>query len=138
MVPVKRVCMNALWKVLTAAGVHPSYRSVDFYSTGMSKKSSKRENEEEAGNPAKKPTSYWANGLLAAMNDPNLRVCADSQVIVIKDKYPKAQFHFLVMPKESIPSLKAVNKSHLELLEHMHQVGCRIAQQKEHKNKTFK
>lgn len=98
----------------------------------------KRKNDEEAVNPSKKSAGFWANGLLGAMDDPNLRVYSDSRVVVIKDKYPKAQYHFLILPKESISSLKIVNKSHLELLEHMHHVACDIAKRKEHKNKTFK
>lgn len=42
---------------------------------------------------------------------------------MIKDKYPKARHHWLVLPWASIPSLKAVTREHLELLKHMHAVG---------------
>ncbi|XP_034251095.1 aprataxin [Thrips palmi] len=116
------------------------FTSLSTFTTLMSL-TFKRKNDEEASNPPKKPasaSSHWANGLLGAMNDPNLRIYTDSQVVVIKDKYPKARFHYLVLPKESISSLKAINRDHLDLLEHIHHVACDIAQQEEHKNITFK
>uniref|UniRef100_A0ABI7XAE7 Aprataxin n=1 Tax=Felis catus TaxID=9685 RepID=A0ABI7XAE7_FELCA len=51
------------------------------------------------------------------------KVYKDEQVVVIKDKYPKARHHWLVLPWASISSLKAVTREHLELLKHMHTVG---------------
>lgn len=46
--------------------------------------------------------------------------------MVIKDKYPKARHHWLVLPWASISSLKAVTREHLELLKHMHAVGEKV------------
>ncbi|KAL8593916.1 hypothetical protein ACOMHN_032337 [Nucella lapillus] len=70
---------------------------------------------------------YWSKGLLASMDDPELRVAADDKVVIIKDKYPKARFHFLVMPRTKITSLKDLDRSHLDLLHHIHQKGLEIA-----------
>nr|KAF6432883.1 aprataxin [Molossus molossus] len=60
------------------------------------------------------------------MEDPKMQVYKDEQVVVIKDKYPKARHHWLVLPWTSISSLKAVTKEHLELLKHMHAVGEKV------------
>lgn len=99
----------------------------------------KRECEDEAGNKAKKPgIGHWANGLITAMEDPNLKVLDDDQVVVIKDKYPKAKFHFLILPKIPIPNLKALTENHLDLLQHMHEVGCKISQEKQHAKHKFR
>uniref|UniRef100_A0A8C6D281 Aprataxin n=1 Tax=Moschus moschiferus TaxID=68415 RepID=A0A8C6D281_MOSMO len=54
------------------------------------------------------------------------KVYKDEQVVVIKDKYPKARFHWLVLPWASISSLKAVTREHFELLRHMHTVGEKV------------
>ncbi|CAE1323938.1 APTX [Acanthosepion pharaonis] len=67
-------------------------------------------------------------GLLASMEDPKLRVEADDKIVIIKDKYPKAKYHFLVLPKEKIPNMKSVNKDHIQLLKHMHDKGTEIAE----------
>lgn len=101
----------------------------------------KRLTEGETGSQpeAKKPAfGHWANGLLAAMYDPNLRVYADDRVVVIRDRYPKAKFHFLVLPKEPLSSLKVVERKHIDLLQYMHDVGQRIAQKEEHGNSRFR
>lgn len=59
-----------------------------------------------------------------------MKVFKDDKVVVIKDKYPKARHHWLVLPWQSISSLKALRSEHLELLQHMYAVGKDII--KEH------
>uniref|UniRef100_A0A3B3SVN7 Aprataxin n=1 Tax=Paramormyrops kingsleyae TaxID=1676925 RepID=A0A3B3SVN7_9TELE len=56
-------------------------------------------------------------------------VYKDEKVVVIKDKYPKARYHWLVLPWESISSLKAVRAEHCALLQHMQRVAERLVQQ---------
>ncbi|KAK7486467.1 hypothetical protein BaRGS_00022268 [Batillaria attramentaria] len=75
----------------------------------------------------KKATGHWSMGLLASMDDPELRVEADDKLVIIKDKYPKAKYHFLVLPREKIPSLKSLTAQHLELLQYIHKKGEEIA-----------
>ncbi|XP_006863088.1 PREDICTED: aprataxin isoform X4 [Chrysochloris asiatica] len=70
---------------------------------------------------------HWSQGLKISMQDPKMQVYKDEQVVVIKDKYPKARHHWLVLPWTSISSLKAVTQEHLELLKHMHAVGEKMA-----------
>ncbi|XP_033614999.1 aprataxin isoform X4 [Fukomys damarensis] len=72
------------------------------------------------------PLSHWSQGLKISMQDPKMQVYKDEQVVVIKDKYPKAHYHWLVLPWASISSLKAVTRDHLELLKHMHTVGEKV------------
>ncbi|XP_034872384.1 aprataxin isoform X2 [Mirounga leonina] len=71
----------------------------------------------------KESLGHWSQGLKISMQDPKMQVYKDEQVVVIKDKYPKARHHWLVLPWASISSLKAVTREHLELLKHMHTVG---------------
>ncbi|KAI2552344.1 aprataxin [Homo sapiens] len=77
--------------------------------------------------PIKKESlGHWSQGLKISMQDPKMQVYKDEQVVVIKDKYPKARYHWLVLPWTSISSLKAVAREHLELLKHMHTVGEKV------------
>nr|XP_055157767.1 aprataxin isoform X2 [Nyctereutes procyonoides]XP_055157768.1 aprataxin isoform X2 [Nyctereutes procyonoides]XP_055157769.1 aprataxin isoform X2 [Nyctereutes procyonoides] len=74
--------------------------------------------------PTKKESlGHWSQGLKISMQDPKMQVYKDEEVVVIKDKYPKARYHWLVLPWASVSSLKAVTGEHLELLKHMHTVG---------------
>ena len=66
------------------------------------------------------PNSHWSQGLYASMNDPKMKVYQDELVVIIKDKYPKARYHFLALPMEKIKDLSSMNKNHLPLLKHMH------------------
>ncbi|XP_014680665.1 PREDICTED: aprataxin-like isoform X2 [Priapulus caudatus] len=71
---------------------------------------------------------HWSLGLKASMDDPELRVDRDEMVVIIKDKYPKARFHFLILPHESIPNLKALSRDHLPLLKHIEKRGVELAE----------
>uniref|UniRef100_A0A8D2D996 Aprataxin n=1 Tax=Sciurus vulgaris TaxID=55149 RepID=A0A8D2D996_SCIVU len=74
----------------------------------------------------KESLGHWSQGLKVSMQDPKMQVYKDEQVVVIKDKYPKARHHWLVLPWASISSLKDVTREHLELLKHMHSVGEKV------------
>uniref|UniRef100_A0A8C4TJK3 Aprataxin n=1 Tax=Erpetoichthys calabaricus TaxID=27687 RepID=A0A8C4TJK3_ERPCA len=69
---------------------------------------------------------HWSQGLKASMQDKNMQIYKDDTVVAIKDKYPKAKYHWLVLPWESIASLKAVRPEHLPLMKHMHGVGEKL------------
>lgn len=69
---------------------------------------------------------HWNLALLGSMNDPNLKVKEDELCVVIKDKYPKAKYHFLVIPKEKIQNLRSLNKGHASLLQHLDKTGKEI------------
>lgn len=78
------------------------------------------------GATKKESLGHWSQGLKMSMKDPKMQVYKDDQVVVIKDKYPKARHHWLVLPWASISSLKVVTSEHLELLKHMHDVGEKV------------
>ncbi|XP_049629730.1 aprataxin [Suncus etruscus] len=93
------------------SGIHPSQCSVP------PKKS------KDDASTKKESLGHWSQGLKISMQDPKMQVYKDEQVVVIKDKYPKARYHWLVLPWASISSLKVVSREHLQLLKHMHTVG---------------
>lgn len=97
----------------------------------------KRDCEDETPSPKKQKTGHWSMGLLASMNDPMNIVKSDDLVTVIKDAYPKAEFHYLVIPKDNISNLKALKKDNISLLKHIEEVGREIANLEQHKNRTF-
>ncbi|XP_054866078.1 aprataxin isoform X1 [Amphiprion ocellaris] len=72
---------------------------------------------------------HWSQGLKTSMEDPKMQVYKDDKVVVIKDKYPKARHHWLVLPWQSIPSLKALREEHCDLVKHMQRVGDQMIQQ---------
>ncbi|NXX60135.1 APTX protein, partial [Scopus umbretta] len=72
---------------------------------------------------------HWSQGLKSSMQDPKMQVYKDEKTVVIKDKYPKARYHWLILPWDPISSLKSVSRDHLELLEHMHAVGQKMIEQ---------
>lgn len=72
---------------------------------------------------------HWSQGLKTSMQDPKMQVYKDDKVVVIKDKYPKARHHWLVLPWQSIPSLKALREEHCDLVKHMQRVGDQMIQQ---------
>ncbi|NXJ66305.1 APTX protein, partial [Rostratula benghalensis] len=72
---------------------------------------------------------HWSQGLKSSMQDPKMQVYKDEKTVVIKDKYPKARYHWLILPWDPISSLKSVTRDHLELLEHMQAVGQKMIEQ---------
>ncbi|NXS92089.1 APTX protein, partial [Jacana jacana] len=76
-----------------------------------------------------KKARHWSQGLKSSMQDPKMQVYKDEKTVVIKDKYPKARYHWLILPWEPISSLKSVTRDHLELLEHMQAVGQKMIEQ---------
>lgn len=92
--------------------------------------SGRKSDDEDSPKPKRKPPpsvaasrgggfGHWATKLLDSMKDPKLIVKEDDKLVIIKDAYPKAKHHFLVLPKENISSLRALNSSHVSLLKHM-------------------
>uniref|UniRef100_A0A673I2K8 Aprataxin n=1 Tax=Sinocyclocheilus rhinocerous TaxID=307959 RepID=A0A673I2K8_9TELE len=82
-----------------------------------------------SGSDKSESAGHWSQGLKVSMQDPKMQVYKDDRVVVIKDKYPKARYHWLVLPWDSISSLKALRSEHVELLKHMQRVGDQMLQQ---------
>lgn len=53
----------------------------------------------------------WAFGLLDKMKDPSNWIISNDEIVVIADKFPKAKFHFLVLPRQNIPDIFEVSVS---------------------------
>jgi aprataxin len=64
-----------------------------------------------------KPPSFLS--LESVINDPKSQIFKDDICICIKDKYPKSKQHFLLIPINHFTQLSDLNKSHLNILEHM-------------------
>lgn len=69
----------------------------------------------------------WSSGLLNSMKNPKYIVYKDKQIVIIKDMYPKAKYHLLVIPQEDVSEIRKVNITHLPLLKYMDQKGREIA-----------
>lgn len=87
----------------------------------------KRKLKSDTSKPMKR--YHWSAGLLKSMEDPECKVKEDDKVVVIKDKYPKAQFHYLVLPKEDINSIRIIQGNHHDLLIHMHNVARTLVEE---------
>nr|XP_023014037.1 aprataxin [Leptinotarsa decemlineata] len=102
---------------------------------------SKRKNDDSTQKtaPSKKINSgHWALGLLKTMEDPKYIIQSDELITIIKDVYPKAEFHYLILPKANISNLKALNKDHIDLLKHMEIKAKELLNSEAHKHKHFK
>ncbi|VVD03177.1 unnamed protein product [Leptidea sinapis] len=80
--------------------------------------------------------NHWSLGLLESMNDPSSVYKETDKVVVIKDKYPKAKVHYLVLPRDNINSIYNLDKSHILLLEEFGKVFHDI--QEEHSDLELK
>ncbi len=60
---------------------------------------------------------------------PAEKVFENERILVIKDKYPVAPVHLLIMPKKAIPNLQAVGTEDLGLISEMVQVAQQMAEQ---------
>ena len=84
---------------------------------------------------SKRHPVHWAQGLLESMKDPEAKVEEDQDIVVIKDKYPKARFHYLILPKKDIPSINQITRDDLDLLSHMESVANKYVEK--HKEYEF-
>jgi len=62
---------------------------------------------------------HWTQGLKQTLQDKDNIIRETEFVSIIKDKYPKAKYHYLIIAKGNISSVKSLNKSHVSLLHHM-------------------
>ena len=73
-------------------------------------------------NPPKRHKGNWADGLLRFLDDPEdpAVVYHDDEFIAIKDKYPKAKCHYLVMPRDrKYRSIQDLTVEDVDMLERM-------------------
>ncbi|XP_063704526.1 aprataxin [Culicoides brevitarsis] len=80
----------------------------------------------------------WSSKLLDSLKDPLLHVMTNERLVAIKDKFPKARIHFLVMPKEQISTIFELKKSHLDLLDDMYLMAERLIEKQQMSKASFK
>ena len=98
------------------------YQDLVFFRDKM-----KRSYESSKEGANKKPaTGFWAAGLTNAMKDKDKIIKEDSTSVIIKDCYPKASHHYLIIPKTEIKNLDALNKTHINTIESMVQLGKQL------------
>ncbi|TPX30626.1 hypothetical protein SmJEL517_g05853 [Synchytrium microbalum] len=73
----------------------------------------------------------WSDALLKYAKNPekypNEIVYYDDDISVMRDGYPKAKYHFLVMPRVPMDGLASLKPSHIPLLHEMEAKGKEIA-----------
>ncbi|GAB6029093.1 hypothetical protein CHUAL_004877 [Chamberlinius hualienensis] len=92
--------------------------------------SAKRPTTMPESNVAKKPKNSgggWKGSLKGYLNSHDSSEFADEKVVIIKDKYPKARHHYLVLPKENIPNLSSLRRENVDILHYMLKKGQEIA-----------
>lgn len=67
------------------------------------------------------------NNLILAMNDPACVLHSDQFIVIIADKYPKAEHHYLVMPREDIGNVRNLKERHVPKLVYMELKGLEFA-----------
>lgn len=66
----------------------------------------------------------WQDGLITAMSDTTQVYQSDELTVTLIDMFPKARYHYLVVPKEDINSVEELSRDKIALLEHIHQVAA--------------
>ncbi len=60
---------------------------------------------------------------------PAEKVFENERILVIKDKFPAAPVHLLIMPKKEFPNLQALGPDDLDLIPEIIQVAQKMAKQ---------
>lgn len=79
----------------------------------------------------------WNLGLIQNMKKPEYIVVKTDQLVAIKDKYPKAKHHFLVLSEEKIDTIFDLTKKHVELVNEMELLGRNVIELVGQKEKNF-
>jgi len=111
----------------------PRSSRVQYQPSALGTKQRKPEDQHEpvSNKRHKNSAEGWADALLQIVDnpsDPSVVYC-DEDVIAIKDKYPKAKHHFLVMPRqrhERYQSVRDLTTDDVPLLKHMERVANKL------------
>lgn len=74
------------------------------------------------------PRGSWRDGLMEYVRNPSNPTVFyhDNDVVIVKDKFPKAQAHYLVIPTAEIRKFSDLNHSHVPLIKTMIQNGEKV------------
>lgn len=70
-------------------------------------------------------------GKIIAGEMPADKVFENERILVIKDLYPRAPVHLLIMPKKEIPNLQSVAKEDMYLISEMVEIAQQLAKEHE-------
>uniref|UniRef100_A0AAG5CTK3 HIT domain-containing protein n=1 Tax=Anopheles atroparvus TaxID=41427 RepID=A0AAG5CTK3_ANOAO len=70
---------------------------------------------------------FCSDALIYAINSVRKRLLTTELAVVIKDKYPKAMHHFLVLPWKEIDSVYDLTSDDEGLLEAMYELALKVA-----------
>ncbi|XP_015047274.2 uncharacterized protein LOC26534573 isoform X1 [Drosophila yakuba] len=65
----------------------------------------------------------WKYGLIRDMSRTDYLITSSEFGVVMPDKFPKAKHHYLVLPREDIPSIFHLNRTHLPLLRELYNLA---------------
>ncbi|XP_058811812.1 aprataxin-like protein [Topomyia yanbarensis] len=80
----------------------------------------------------------WSGNLIKDMQDSSKVILRSSLAAVLRDRYPKARHHFLVLPWEDINTVYQLKSEHLGLLEDMHKLALQTIEFHHAKLQDFK
>lgn len=95
-------------------------------------------NDDDSNDSQQKTAADSYKCLIQSMDDKSMFVDCDESVAILKEKCPKAKFHYLIVPKENIRSLAEVMEHHIPLIEHMMETSKKVVAYPQHKDCTFK
>lgn len=72
----------------------------------------------------------WENSLLRSMEDPSQIVSETEEIVIIRDKFPKASQHYMILPREDIRDIYSLTQEHIELLCTMQDAGLELTRSK--------
>lgn len=82
--------------------------------------------------------SHWRLKLLETIRDPEYIVIKTEKIVAIKDKFPKAKHHFLVVPLDTIDTAIDLKKKDVELVNEMNLVALNCIESVGQKLDNFK
>lgn len=71
-------------------------------------------------------STHWSKGLLQAIIDPACLVISTKDLVAIRDKFPKAKYHFLIVPLVDIDSIFDVSTEQWAAISKLHRVPIPI------------
>lgn len=80
----------------------------------------------------------WSWKLLETMKDPQSIVVKADRFVAIKDKFPKAKHHYLVLPYENIDTIFHLTKSDIDLVKELDLLGQNVIEALGQKLENFK
>lgn len=72
---------------------------------------------------AKQKTARFGLNLFQVTKDPEKIVRQSDLWVIIRDQFPKATFHWLILPKKSIPQWANLDRTHVPLLQSMQEAA---------------